>query len=161
MTSRALLRRVQLPLRAAVAASVAVAIGMLLGLEHPVYAVPGAVIATDLSAAETRRLGWTRLAGTVVGGAFGALLCSVVPSGPVAVGVGVLVAMLLCDVVRVREGAKLGAYICGVVVLAHQASPWSYAVRRMLETMLGVGVAWAVSLVPKLVHLDESGTTGP
>ncbi len=161
MTPRALLRRVQLPLRAAVAASIAVAIGMLLGLEHPVYAIPGAVIATDLSAAETRRLGWTRLAGTVLGGAFGAALCVVLPSGPVAVGIGVLIAMLLCDVVGVREGARLGAYICGIVVLAHQASPWLYAGRRMLETMLGVAVAWAISLVPKLMQFDESPWTAP
>ena len=113
---------------------------------------------TDLSPAQTRRLGWRRLVATVVGATCGALLCQALPSGPLAVGVGVLVAMLLCDVVRMQEGAKVGGYICGIVMISYAAHPWSYAGYRLLETMLGVVVAWGIRLVPRLVRVDGPET---
>jgi hypothetical protein len=38
--------------------------------------------------------------------------------------------------------------------------PWSYAYDRLVETMLGIGVAWTISLVPNLIQIDESERTG-
>lgn len=149
-----LVRRLQLPLRAAVAAGVSLAIAPILGLEFPIYAFLAAVIVTDLSPEQTRRLGWRRLIATVVGATCGALLCLVFAPGPLGVGVGVLLAMLLCDLVRMREGSKVGGYICGIVLFSYGAHPWSYAFARLVETALGIGVAWLVSLVPKLVQVD-------
>src|SRR5687767_5196716 len=49
-----------------------------------------------------------------------------------------------------QEGAKIAGYTCGIVIIAFSADPWTYAYYRLVETMLGIGVAWAISMVPKV-----------
>ncbi len=146
---------VQLSVRAAMGAGLSLALAPLFGLEYPIYAFLAAVIVTDLSPAQTTKLGWRRLVATVVGATCGALLAHVLPAGSATVGLGVLSAMLLCNLVRMEEGAKVGGYICGIVLFSYRSDPWVYAFYRLLETLLGVGVAWAISLVPRLIEVEE------
>jgi uncharacterized membrane protein YgaE (UPF0421/DUF939 family) len=145
----------QLAVRASVAAALSLAIAQALELRHPLYAAIAAVIVTDLSRSATRRLGLHRLAATVVGAACGAILSLVLQPEAWAVGLGILLAMLACHLVRVPEGAKVSGYISGIVVFAHAAEPWAYAFFRFMETALGVGVAWAISYIPKLLPTEE------
>ena len=151
----------QLAVRSALAAGAAVALAELLALEHPIYAMLAAVIVTDLSPAKTRRLGLLRLVATVVGAACGATLSLLLWSGPWAVALSILVAMLVCMLLRAPESAKVAGYICGIVVLAHRAESWSYAMFRFLETALGIGTAWAISLVPPLIRIADDEPPGP
>ena len=44
-----------------------------------------------------------------------------------------------------------------IVVLDHSVEPWHYAFYRLIETALGVVVAWLISYVPKLIRIEESG----
>ena len=141
----------QLAVRAAVGASVSFALAQLLGLDHPIFAFTAAVIVTDLKPTQSRELGLRRLGATLVGGVTGAALSMVLPSTPWAIGGGVLAAMLLCDLLGAREGAKIAGYICGLIVLEHSAEPWNDALLRMIETALGVTVAWVIAYVPKLI----------
>jgi uncharacterized membrane protein YgaE (UPF0421/DUF939 family) len=153
------LKPLQLALRAAVGASVSYALAQTLGLDHPIFAFTAAVIVTDLSPAQSRELGLRRLAATLVGGVAGAALSMVLPSTPWAIGAGVLGAMLLCDLLGAREGAKIAGYICGLIVLEHNAEPWHDALYRVIETALGVSVAWAIAYVPKLIPPEQADDT--
>jgi hypothetical protein len=64
-TMRVPISRVQLALRAALAAALSLALARLIRLHYPIHAMLAAVIVTDLSPAETSRLGLRRLAATV------------------------------------------------------------------------------------------------
>lgn len=48
-----------------------------------------------------------------------------------------------------------------IYALEHHASPWSYALFRLIETVLGIAVAVLVSLVPKLIRTDEPDGSKP
>jgi uncharacterized membrane protein YgaE (UPF0421/DUF939 family) len=85
------------------------------------------------------------------------VLAHFLPPGPWAIGLSVLAAMFLSHLVHLQGAARLTGYVCGgIVVLDHGGHPWSYALYRLMETILGIGEAILVSLVPKLIPIDKS-----
>ena len=147
--------------RAGVAGGLATWIAVVLSLQHPIYAVIAAVIVTDLSPAQSRRLGLRRILATVIGAVCGAVLSQLLGSDPVAVGIAVVAAMLLGTLLGAEDGARVAGYICGLVVLDHATDPWLYATQRFVETALGVIVAWGISYVPKLIRPDKTDRKAP
>ena len=143
------------------------AIAQFSRLPFPLYAMIAAVIVTDVSAARTWRLGFLRLVGTVLGASLGALIAPLSPSGAWwAIGLGVLAAMFLSRVLHLHDADKVTGYVTGIVLLDHGADPWTYAFHRTVETILGIGLAMLVSLVPRLISMDEpeppdAGSTEP
>jgi uncharacterized membrane protein YgaE (UPF0421/DUF939 family) len=133
----------------------AVAIANLLELQYPLYAMIGAVIVTDLSPAQTRRLASRRLAGTVVGAVVGAACSSLLPQGPLTISASILVAMFLSHLFRLQTAATIAGHVCGIVILDHGMHPWTYALHRLVETVLGIGVAIVISFVPKLLRTEQ------
>jgi uncharacterized membrane protein YgaE (UPF0421/DUF939 family) len=149
----------QVSLRAGTAAALSVVVAHLLGLEFPLYALIAAIIVTDLSAQRTRQLGLQRLIGTIIGAALGAAVSTganhLAHVGPLIIAVGVFAAMLLSNLLGLKDAAKLAGYVCGIVLLDHNAHPWSYALYRLVETVIGIGAAVGISLIPKLLKIDE------
>ena len=147
-------RAIQLSVRAGAGAGLSAAVALQFHLKYPIYAFLAAVIVTDLSPSRTRHLGWMRLVTTMVGAGIGVLLCRVLPPGPLALGIGVLIAMQVCHFVHLQEGAKVAGYICGIVLLEYGAEAGAYAFFRLIETALGIVVAMLISYVPKLIRVD-------
>lgn len=144
----------QLSLRAALAAGLAIIVAQLLRLQHPLYAMISAVIVTDLVASQTPKLALPRLAGTLLGSALGAVIVTLLPHSIWAIALGILIAMFLSHLLYLQAAARVAGYVCGIVLLDHGDSPWSYALFRMVETALGIAAAMGVSFVPKLLQTD-------
>lgn len=144
----------QLALRASVAAFLSLAIAQFLDLQFPIYALIAAIIVTDLSPSESVLLGWRRLVATVVGAVCGATLSVVLPATSWAIGLSILVAMLLCHVIRMPEVARVAGYTSAIVAFSYGVNPWHYAFYRLLETGLGICVAWSISYIPKLIRIE-------
>jgi uncharacterized membrane protein YgaE (UPF0421/DUF939 family) len=159
--SREALSSVQLAARAAISAAVAVAIAQWLGLNYPLYAMISAVIVTDPDAGQTRELASRRLTGTVIGAGLGAAAAPWLPPGPLSILIMISFTMLLCHPLRLNGAARISAYICGIVLLEYHADPWHYALDRLIETFIGIFVAYTVSMVPKLLrHPDGPSGDG-
>ena len=141
-------------IRAALAAGLAVASAQLLQLQFPLYAMIAAVIVTDVPASRTRQLSLRRLAGPILGATRGAAINPLLKPGAWGIGLSILAAMFLSHLLRLHNAAKVAGYVCGIVVLNHGSHPWSYALYRVTDTALGIGLALPVSLVPKLVPMD-------
>lgn len=154
MPAESRVNAIQMSLRAALAAGLAVALSPLLRLQIPVHALLTAVLVTDLDARRTRSAGLSRLAGTLVGASMGAAISSLFGPHAMEVGPGVLLAMLLTYLLRLHDAAKVAGYVCGIVLLNFGERPWWYAAHRVAETALGIAAAVAVGLLPKLINRD-------
>jgi len=151
---------VQLAVRAGVAASVSLAIAKSLGLETPIFAFIAAVLVTDLDPSQSRQLGLRRIGATVVGALCGVMFSQLLHPGAVTIGLSVVVAMLICQLLRMPDAAKVAAFTCGIILLVPGDGPWQHAFFRFVETVLGVAVAWSISYVPKLIRLDPLDDEG-
>ena len=145
---------IQLAIRGAAGAGLSIAIAQFFNLQYPIYAFIAAVIVTDLTPSQTRQLGLIRLVATIIGAVCGAALTPFLPPGPLAIGLSILLAMLICEFIGASNAAKVAGFICGLVVFDHSTEPWHYAFFRFIETALGIAVAWAISYVPKLLRTD-------
>ena len=152
---RAVLSGVQLALRAGLAAGVAQEIAQVSKLDFPVYAAVAALIVTDLKPSQSTKLGLHRIVGTILGAACGGVLGTVLPAQPWAVGAGIAVAMLTSELVQGRDGVRVAGFTCAIIIATVGDAPWHFAVDRLMETLIGVVVAWAVSHIPKLMRLPE------
>ncbi len=161
MIAGATIAAMQLALRAALAAMVAMAVAQWSGMEFPLLAMISAVIVTDLSPLRTRQLALPRLAGTVLGAGIGAVTASVVGPEVWGIALGILIAMFVAQMSGLSGAAKLAGYVCGIVVLEHHADAPAYAVYRFLETVLGIGVAVIVSFVPRLIAAEPAAERHP
>ena len=126
-------------------------------LQFPIYAMISAVIVSDLSSTETRKLGPARMAGTILGALIGASIHILLPSGAWAIALGIFIAMFVSRLLNLRD-AKLAGYVAGIVLLDHGHQPWTYAFLRVVETGLGIIAAILVSLIPKLISDDAIET---
>lgn len=151
---------IQISLRAAVAAALAFWIATLLGAHYAIYALVGAVIVTDLSPATSRRLAVQRMAGTVVGAIAGGAFVHIMPVGPIAIGVAILVSMLFVYACRLETpAARVAGYVAAIVMFTHSQDTWRYAFDRAWETMVGIGAALLVGLVPLWLRDDNTPRT--
>ena len=145
----------QLALRAALGAGISLAIARALNLDTPIFALIAAVIVTDRDPAETRKSAIRRVISTAIGAACGIALAQVLgPSSWEAI-IAIFLAMMLSIAVTQLGDPKIAAYLCALIIINYSDNPWHYAFYRFIETVLGIMVAWAISLVPKLLDIED------
>jgi uncharacterized membrane protein YgaE (UPF0421/DUF939 family) len=154
------LEALRLPLRAATAAGLAVATAAAFSLGSPLYALVSAVIVSDLEAAQTRKLALPRMVGTTIGAGTGCLTTLVAAPGALAVAFGVLVPMFICQLFRQPAAAKVAGYVSGIIILSFSTDAWTHARDRLLETVVGILAAAAVSAVPPLYRKAKKKVEG-
>ena len=131
-----------------------IAVGRMLRIDEPIFAILAVALVTDLSPRETQQRGLSRISGTVVGSIVGALLSLVLPSNPFSIGFGVLLSMFLASPVKFPADARVAGLVSGIILVRHGGDPWGYALHRSLETMLGIVMAILVSYLPKLLRAE-------
>jgi hypothetical protein len=145
----------QLAGRAALGAGISLAVARGLNLETPIFALIAAVIVTDRDPAETRRLAIRRVISTAIGAVCGVALAQILGQSAWESVIAIFIAMMLSIVVTQLGDPKIAAYLCALIVINYSDNPFHYAFYRFIETVLGIVVAWAISLIPRLIEIAE------
>jgi hypothetical protein len=68
-----------------------------------------------------------------------------------------MVAMFSCYLIGMPEVVRVAGYTSAIVAFSYGVKPWHYAFYRLIETGLGISVAWSISYVPKLIQTERKG----
>ena len=123
----------------------------------PAFACIGAIFGMGSDMEDSRKNGGNRLFGTLIGGLLGMLLFRIYlifkPDGAYMLWlvpltfIGTVILIVLCQMVWVGGVQPGGVVLCILLFNTPVESYVSYALYRILDTTIGVLVAWAVSYV--------------
>lgn len=123
----------------------------------PAFACIGAIFGMGSDMEDSRKNGGNRLFGTLIGGLLGMLLFRIYlifkPDGEYTLWlvpltfIGTVILIVLCQMVWVGGVQPGGVVLCILLFNTPVESYVSYALYRILDTTIGVLVAWAVSYV--------------
>jgi uncharacterized membrane protein YccC len=157
----------RLAIRVAVAAVAAYVLAQFIGLTQGYWAVFTAVIVMQASIGGSVKATIDRLTGTLGGAIYGgAVALATVHEGPLAIGIGLAIAVLPLAYVAALDARFRVAPVTAVIVLispfGQQASPVTFTIDRIVEIGLGGIVALVVSLLilPARAHGVLAEATG-
>ena len=133
-------------LRLALTTGLSAGLAITLGLPDVQYGplAVGAVLGGTVGASRT--LGIQRLLGTLMGGVILVVLyptLSPILPMPIGVAIGLACTRLFGGSLGLHSGYKVAGFVVGVGWTAHAASITSWVPMRLLQTLVGVLIAWA------------------
>ena len=114
-----------------IAATLCVVVSYWLMLDTPFFAVSTTVISMGKSIDISIRGGKNRIVGAAIGAAIGAAFAMALPGNAGLCGIGVILTLYLCHVLKLNGGVPLACIIFTIVVLYRGSDPWFYAGQRL------------------------------
>lgn len=118
-----------------------------LNLPSPIFAAIAAIVAMRPSVAQSIIDGGYRIIATIIGGIIGFLVLYYFGSGPFTIGFAVILAILICNGLKLQEAIVLTGITVSAVMVDVQGDPFTYAWQRLLVTLLGIVIGITVNLV--------------
>lgn len=129
--------------------SIAVTIGLfavsLLNLESPFFVTIAALLGMQPTISDSWVVGRNRLLGTVFGAVFGLVLAIWLPPNPVLAGIGVLLLIRLMNAIKIPEAVVISCIVFVAVFMEAGEGAITYALSRLFDTGLGIGIALLVN----------------
>jgi uncharacterized membrane protein YccC len=117
--------------------------------EPAAWSVVALVVVLGATTGQSVTAAVNRMAGSVVGCLTGALVQVAMPWLwlPVRVAIAVLACMLICRLIRLTAGQRLGMALAGFFVFVPGDQEWQTVGWRLLATLIGITVALVIALV--------------
>jgi uncharacterized membrane protein YgaE (UPF0421/DUF939 family) len=132
--------------KTAVSVFICVFIFKILHLGNPFYAAIAAIITMQNSPGNTFKAGRSRMMGTFVGEVTGLIFASIQPENAVLCGLGIIVVIYVCNLLKWNSSISIaGVVFVAIMVNMNGKSPLSYSTYRLIDTLVGIGVAFAVN----------------
>lgn len=130
----------------------------LFNYDGPIYAAIACVLTMKTTVGESRRAGFDRILGTILGGIISALLLILPLEGifqPLVISFGILLALMICKIFKLRDPVySMASIVVIITVLSHGSSTMTalaYVFTRVIETMVGIIIA---TLINRFLSFD-------
>ena len=134
-----------LALKTAMAAGICYWLARLAGLQDGYWGSISAIIVLQSNVGSTVTASRDRLIGTLIGAGFGAIF-TLFGEGLWPYLVAVITAMVTCSLLGLKNSSRLAAVTVTILMLVHRTgSNWTLPLHRVLEVLLGIVVALAIS----------------
>jgi len=140
-------RMLLLALKTALAAGLCYWLATLAGLQDGYWGSISAIIVLQSNVGSTVTASRDRLIGTLIGAGFGAVF-SFVGTGIWPYLAAVVISMVTCSLLGLKNSSRLAGVTVTILMLVHRTgSNWTLPMHRVLEVLLGIVVALAISAV--------------
>jgi len=117
----------------------------ILHLESVIFVSIAALIGMQPTVSDSWKVGGNRILGTIVGTLFGLLMALILPGHFLLAGVGVVVLILLMNQLKIPEGITISCVVFISIFMNTQNDILPYALSRLTDTFLGIGIALMVN----------------
>lgn len=134
-------------IKTALAVFICLFISQALHLQYPFYAVIATIIAMENSVTNSYTVGKNRVMGTIVGAICGLAFALIDPYSAFFSAIGIVVVIYICNLLQWNKSISIASIVFLAIMLNLQPgeSPWFYGMNRVIDTLIGIGVAVAVN----------------
>ncbi|OAB26554.1 hypothetical protein PMSD_25570 [Paenibacillus macquariensis subsp. defensor] len=133
-------------IKTAIAILVCLIISNLLQLQYPFYAAIATMISMENSVTNSFTAGKYRMMGTFVGAGAGLAFATIQPENIWLCALGTIVAIYICNLLKWNKSIPIAIIVFLAIMLNLQGdSPLHYSINRIIDTLIGVGVAVMVN----------------
>ncbi|MBS3970926.1 MAG: FUSC family protein [Clostridia bacterium] len=118
-----------------------------LNLGSPLLAIVATILTIQPSITKSIAQGGNRVVATIIGGLIGFIIVSYLGDHPITVGLAVILAIAISTRLKLQEGIVIAAITVAAVMVDVTGDPKLYALHRLIETLVGIGVGVGVNLV--------------
>ena len=146
--------------RTALAASLCWWLALRLGLHDGYWGAISAIIVIQSNVGATIKASRDRILGTIIGAAFG-FSFSLIGQIPWNYIAAVFLAVMVCGLIGFRNSSRLAGVTVTIVMLVQSSSPKTVALDRVIQVVLGIVVALAVTILIFPRHARGASTIAP
>ncbi len=132
-------------IKTGIAVALCIWIAQLLKFEYPFYSAIAAVIAMQATIEGSLKTGVNRMKGTIVGAFTGYVFALVMFNSPWWTGLGLIVTMTIVKFMKWSEAMNIASIVFIAISVQLTGKPLDYAVNRIIDTALGIIVAYLVN----------------
>lgn len=113
----------------------------------PFNIIFASVICMETSVVSSFQAGSNRVVGTFIGAIVSLILLYVPIPNPIRLALGVMLVIYICNRLNIKKSVGIGASIVILIMTGSgDVGPLEYTVRRILDTLLGIGVATLINM---------------
>jgi hypothetical protein len=136
----------RLAIRTAIAGCLAMYFASLMRMPQAYWAAISAMIVMQANLGAAVKQSWIRFAATAVGAAVSIPFIAYFGQSLIMFGLAVFVTVLLCTILHLEDGLRLGAVTVAIILLIpHSGRAWAPAFNRFLEVSFGILIALLVA----------------
>lgn len=133
-------------IKTALAVLVAIAITGVFNLVSPFYAAIAAFVTMQSSVIASYKTGAARMIGTFIGAGVGILCAYIYPQNAATTGIGVVVLIYLCNVLKIQDAIpNAGIVLLAIMLNVSKGNVMIYSFYRIVDTFIGVVIAILVN----------------
>lgn len=135
-------------IKTGIAVTLCIVISNLLKLDQPLLAVIATVLSMGKSIDMSVRSGKNKMIGVLIGSVLGCGLSMINGANPGLCGLGIILVLYLCQLLRLRGASTLTSFAFAAVMFGSSAAkPWAYALTCAENALIGIAVAVIVNLI--------------
>lgn len=134
-------------IKTAISVVICIIISNILNLNNPIFVIIGAIVSMQGSINESYKSGINRILGTVFGAMVGMLFYQISPNNTLLIGLGTILIIHINNKLKWNKSIVITLIVFCSIMLNTEENVFMYSAFRVIDTTIGIIVAFSVNLL--------------